>query len=352
MITLLPLTDPVSSGSSCSWSLWPSCCTTVGSSVPSRETCISSGLAAPLSAIPAPCCLAQCCPQVLLLNRRCADRDSPYCTRRACFTTGTVRIGDALLPTRIFLGASGSTHGFFEVENAEKNRSDEPTEADRFRPSPPLESRHVTRITVLCQHSESAWCASASQGETKKKAPSKTQLAAGELGNATRRLPMPAHMLPATSAKRDLVCSALYHSGRKSIDRQGESTWQARPSLTRQRGNASWGRSQGVKNAQRLFPQLHRGGGGSSLFSFRVPSSSSSSSASLVVLLLGGVEGLVVGDVGDEGGEAETEAGEQVPEPGSSCIVAEVVAGQEVSQFRTCLRRRVCCSRGNVCLPP
>ena len=62
--------------------------------------------------------------------------------------------------------------------------------------------------------------------------------------------------------------------------------------------------------------------------SFRVPSSSSSSSGSLVVLLLGGVEGLVVGDVGDKGGEAETEAGEQVPEPGSACIVAvEVVAG-------------------------
>ena len=43
------------------------------------------------------------------------------------------------------------------------------------------------------------------------------------------------------------------------------------------------------------------------------------------MLLLGGVEGLVVGDVGNKGGEAETEAGEQVPEPGSACIVVDVV---------------------------
>ncbi len=79
--------------------------------------------------------------------------------------------------------------------------------------------------------------------------------------------------------------------------------------------------SQGIQNAQRLFPQLHRGGGGGSSPLSGVPSSSAA--ASLVVLLLGGVEGLVVGDVGDKGGEAETEAGEQVPEPDSLCIVAE-----------------------------
>lgn len=35
----------------------------------------------------------------------------------------------------------------------------------------------------------------------------------------------------------------------------------------------------------------------------------------VVRVLLGGVHCLVVRDVGDEGGETETESGEQVPEP-------------------------------------
>ena len=54
-----------------------------------------------------------------------------------------------------------------------------------------------------------------------------------------------------------------------------------------------------------------------------------------MVLLLGGVEGLVVGDVGDKGGEAETKAGEQVPEPDSLRIIAREAGGQEGSQFQT-----------------